>query len=199
MTYRACRARKFGSAAVACGSARRARRGPLRRSSVMSASLVYLLLRQVLQMLTQLARDGGAKDVELLVLRHQVAVLRRQVNRPDLQPADRVVHAARPGCCRARAGQRSSLPRRPCCAGTGNSSPGTGHTHTPSRAGPRSPRRSVTSCCDSRPRTRPGDIAGYKANWWVWAIGWRRARSARFSTRPASPRREGCHLSDRTR
>jgi transposase InsO family protein len=59
----------------------------------MSASLVYLLLRQVLQMLTQLARDGGAKDVELLVLRHQVAVLRRQVHRPDLQPADRVVLA----------------------------------------------------------------------------------------------------------
>src|SRR3954467_14711980 len=60
----------------------------------MSASLVYLLLRQVLQMLTQLARDGGAKDVELLVLRHQVAALRRQVHRPDLEPADRVVLAA---------------------------------------------------------------------------------------------------------
>src|SRR5205809_18179 len=59
-----------------------------------AASLVYLLLRQILQMLTQLARDGGAKDVELLVLRHQVAVLRRQVRRPDLQPADRVVLAA---------------------------------------------------------------------------------------------------------
>jgi hypothetical protein len=54
----------------------------------MSASLVYLLLRQVLQMLTQLARDGGAKDVEILVLRHEVAVLRRQVHRPDLEPAD---------------------------------------------------------------------------------------------------------------
>ncbi|MFC5006749.1 integrase core domain-containing protein [Dactylosporangium cerinum] len=60
----------------------------------MAASLVYLLLRQILQMLTQFARDGGAKDVELLVLRHQVAVLRRQVHRPDLQPADRVVLAA---------------------------------------------------------------------------------------------------------
>src|SRR5262245_51280024 len=60
----------------------------------MSASLVYVLLRQILQMLTQLARDGGAKDVELLALRHQVAVLRRQVHRPDLQPADRVVLAA---------------------------------------------------------------------------------------------------------
>jgi hypothetical protein len=60
----------------------------------MSASLVYLLLRQVLQMLTQLARDDGAKDVELLVLRHEVAVLRRQVHRPKLEPADRVVLAA---------------------------------------------------------------------------------------------------------
>jgi putative transposase len=60
----------------------------------MNASLVYLLLRQVLQMLTQLARDDGAKDVELLVLRHQVAVLRRQVHRPKLEPADRVVLAA---------------------------------------------------------------------------------------------------------
>jgi hypothetical protein len=55
---------------------------------------MYLLLRQVLQMLTQLARDGGAKDVEILVLRHQVAVLRRQVHRPELEPADRVVLAA---------------------------------------------------------------------------------------------------------
>src|SRR3954451_14304750 len=60
----------------------------------MSASLVYLLLRQVLQMLTQLARDGAAKDVELPVLRHQNAVLRRQVHRPDLEPADRVILAA---------------------------------------------------------------------------------------------------------
>ena len=63
----------------------------------MSASLVYLLLRQVLQMLTQLARDSGAKDIELLVLRDQVAVLRHQIHRPDLEPADRVVLAALSG------------------------------------------------------------------------------------------------------
>jgi hypothetical protein len=68
-----------------------------------NASLVYLLLRQVLQMLTQLARDGGAKDVELLVLRHQVAVLRRQVHRPALEPADRVVLACKvPSLSQAR-------------------------------------------------------------------------------------------------
>src|SRR2546430_7425292 len=45
-------------------------------------------------MLTQLARDSGAKDIELLVLRHQVSVLRRQVHRPELLPEDRVVLAA---------------------------------------------------------------------------------------------------------
>src|SRR5438094_461202 len=60
----------------------------------MSVSLAYVLLRQVLQTLTQLAREGGAKDVELLVLRHQVAVPRRQIRRPELEPADRVVLAA---------------------------------------------------------------------------------------------------------
>lgn len=86
----------------------------------MSASLAYLLLRQVLRMLIQLARDGGAKDVELLVLRHEVAVLRRQLQRPDLQPADRLVLAALSRYCPDRAGRRSSSPRRRCCAGTGS-------------------------------------------------------------------------------
>jgi hypothetical protein len=84
----------------------------------MSSSLVYLLLRQVLQILTQLAPDGGAKDVELLVLRHQVAVLRRQVHRPELEPADRVVLAALSRLLPAHAGRSSSSRRRRCCAGT---------------------------------------------------------------------------------
>ena len=86
---------EIGAAALACGSVRCGPWGG-RAATIqgLAASLVYLLLRQVLQMLTQLAQDGGAKDVELLVLRHQVAVVRRQVHRPDPQPADRVMLAA---------------------------------------------------------------------------------------------------------
>jgi putative transposase len=59
----------------------------------MTLRLLYLLFCQVLRWLALLARSSAAKDAELLVLRHQVAVLRRQVARPQVNWADRAVLA----------------------------------------------------------------------------------------------------------
>jgi len=59
----------------------------------MTLRLLYLLLCQVLRWLVLLVRSSAAKDAELLMLRHEVAVLRRQVTRPRVDWADRAVLA----------------------------------------------------------------------------------------------------------
>jgi hypothetical protein len=56
--------------------------------------LAYLALCRSIQALVLLARSDAAKDLEILVLRHQLTVLRRQVTRPRLEPMDRALLAA---------------------------------------------------------------------------------------------------------
>ena len=60
----------------------------------MSARLLYLVFARLASWLTLLARSSAAKDVEILVLRHEVAVLRRTRRPPRLGWADRAVFAA---------------------------------------------------------------------------------------------------------
>ncbi len=56
--------------------------------------LLYLLMIRLFSWLALLGRSSASKDVEILVLRHEVAVLRRQVARPKLDWTDRAVFAA---------------------------------------------------------------------------------------------------------
>jgi transposase InsO family protein len=56
--------------------------------------VVRVLYRLLAGLAALAVRSGRAKDLEIVVLRHQVAVLRRQVNRPKLHEADRSLLAA---------------------------------------------------------------------------------------------------------
>jgi putative transposase len=60
----------------------------------MLLSFAYLAFSAVLRLLATNGRSEFAKDVELLVLRHQLAVFGRQQRRPLLRPADRALLAA---------------------------------------------------------------------------------------------------------
>jgi hypothetical protein len=59
-----------------------------------SSRPLYLIFVQLCGRLVLLARSSAAKDAQLLVLRHEVAVLRRTHRRPWLNWADRAVFAA---------------------------------------------------------------------------------------------------------
>jgi transposase len=60
----------------------------------MLLSFAYLAFSAVLRLLMGSRRSEFTKDVELLVLRHQLVVLGRQQRRPSLRPADRAFLAA---------------------------------------------------------------------------------------------------------
>ena len=60
----------------------------------MAFGLAYLMLVRMLSWLALLARSDAAKDIEILTLRHEVAVLRRTNPRPAPTWLDRAVLSA---------------------------------------------------------------------------------------------------------
>jgi putative transposase len=60
----------------------------------MLLSLAYLLIRTMLRLLVRDGQGEAAKDLEIVVLRHQLSVLRRQTKRLRFRPSDRAFLAA---------------------------------------------------------------------------------------------------------
>ena len=60
----------------------------------MLLKIAYLLVRRILGLAVLMLRGQGAKEAELLVLRHENAVLRRHAGRVRYEPTDRVWFAA---------------------------------------------------------------------------------------------------------
>jgi putative transposase len=54
-------------------------------------SALYVVVCRLLELIVLVGRGDRAKELEILVLRHELSILRRQVNRPRFQPP--------PGCC----------------------------------------------------------------------------------------------------
>jgi len=60
-------------------------------------SFLYVAVRRLLQLLLLARRSEADKDLEIVVVRHQLAVLHRQVKRPQFRASDRAFLAAASG------------------------------------------------------------------------------------------------------
>jgi putative transposase len=82
-------------------------------------SFIYVVACRLFALVLLLGRSDGSKELEIVLMRHELAILRRQARRPQLTARDRLVLAALSRVLpRVGRGTCSSSHRRRCCAGT---------------------------------------------------------------------------------
>jgi putative transposase len=96
-------------------------------------ALLYLFLR-IRQLFRRSRRNGGDLAIEVVVLRHEVAVLRREVHRPVLRPSDGALLPALAGRSLERHSCGSSSSPTPCSVGIVSWSVASGPTRSPQAA-----------------------------------------------------------------
>ncbi len=167
----------------------------------MSLRLLYLSFLQLVNLLLLLGRSSASKDVELLVLRHEVAVLRRASPKPRLMGGSSSVRRARPeAAANAAVASLGHAGHDPALA----SSPGSHEVDVST------PRRTSASrgCCGGAHRAHghgeppAGDTSESRASCVNSATGWGRRRSVvsssgcgylqRQSGTPARPGGSSC-------
>jgi putative transposase len=126
-----------------------------------SLQIAYLLMRWLFELVGLMFRADRAKDAELLVLRHENSVLRRNAGRIRYEPTDRGV-ARRAGPARPVAAAGRNLPGDTRDA-AGLAPPAgradVGHEHPPPG---RPPADRAEYCPDRRPPARENPLWGYR-------------------------------------
>jgi hypothetical protein len=104
-------------------------------------SFVYVVAWRLFAFVLLLARGDRSKELEILLLRHELSILRRKTRRPQLTERDRLLLAALSRVMSRRSWQAFLVTPRRCCAGTGGSSRAAGPTRTGGLVDRRSSRR----------------------------------------------------------
>lgn len=83
----------------------------------MLVSAVYIVVCRLLELVVLLGRRDRAKELEVLVLRHELSVLRRQIGPPRFELHDRVLLAALSRVLPRRSWNAFLVRRRRSCTG----------------------------------------------------------------------------------
>ena len=170
----------------------------------MAFSFLYLAFRALLGALVRSRRGLDVKDVELLVLRHELEVPRRRWRGRPFVPRIVPCWVRRPVTCRDSRAARAWSPRGRCCGGIARWRAGGGGSRSASGGARPSGLRCGRSCCGWLARIPAGAITNELAVMWdtfrplrlttlsqsvdnpAYAYSWNEEKAAAFEAQPVS-------------